>query len=141
MTNTVAGLFVVTLVVAGVERIFRVVGGIPNGISDGVRCDRQIEWPHVCREGAGTLTIDEAHLTGALSVFAGDCGRENLHLINGLFDAHRSDVPALAIAKQGPPAELNISEAAMGFGLDLLKMVFSRRRDQVIDLALRNLRH
>ena len=48
----------------------------------------------------------EAHLTGELAVCAGSCGPGNLHLINGLFDCHRSRVPVLAIAAQIPSAEL-----------------------------------
>ena len=36
----------------------------------------------------------------------GRCGPGNLHLINGLFDAHRIRVPVLAIAAQIPSAEI-----------------------------------
>src|SRR5205823_1045262 len=48
----------------------------------------------------------EAHLTGELAVCAGSCGPGNLHLINGLFDCHRSRVPVLAIAAQIPSADI-----------------------------------
>ena len=48
----------------------------------------------------------EAHLTDSLAVCAGSCGPGNLHLINGLFDCHRSRVPVLAIAAQIPSAEV-----------------------------------
>ena len=48
----------------------------------------------------------EAHLTGELAVCAGSCGPGNLHLINGLFDCHRSNVPVLAIAAHIPSAEI-----------------------------------
>ena len=37
---------------------------------------------------------------------AGSCGPGNLHLINGLFDAHRSRTPVLAIAAQIPSGEI-----------------------------------
>src|SRR5262249_19965181 len=43
---------------------------------------------------------------GELGVSAGRCGPGNLHLINGLFDCHRSRVPVLAIAAQIPSAEI-----------------------------------
>src|SRR5262249_56005625 len=36
----------------------------------------------------------------------GSCGPGNLHLINGLFDCHRSRVPVLAIAAHIPSAEI-----------------------------------
>ena len=48
----------------------------------------------------------EAHLTGRLAVCAGSCGPGNLHLINGLYDCHRSRVPVLAIAAQIPSQEI-----------------------------------
>ena len=43
---------------------------------------------------------------GELAVCAGSCGPGNLHLINGLYDCHRSRVPVLAIAAQIPSAEI-----------------------------------
>jgi len=48
----------------------------------------------------------EAHLTNEIAVCAGSCGPGNLHLINGLFDCHRSRVPVLAIAAQIPSPEI-----------------------------------
>jgi pyruvate dehydrogenase (quinone) len=48
----------------------------------------------------------EAHLTGSLAVCAGSCGPGNLHLINGLYDCHRSRVPVLAIAAHIPSNEI-----------------------------------
>jgi pyruvate dehydrogenase (quinone) len=47
-------------------------------------------------------------LTGKLAVCAGSCGPGNLHLINGLFDCHRSGVPVLAIAAHIPSTEIGI---------------------------------
>jgi pyruvate dehydrogenase (quinone) len=41
-----------------------------------------------------------------MAVCAGSCGPGNLHLINGLYDAHRSRVPVLAIAAQIPIGEI-----------------------------------
>ena len=45
-------------------------------------------------------------MTGKLAVCAGSCGPGNLHLINGLFDAHRSRTPVLAIAAHIPSGEI-----------------------------------
>jgi len=55
--------------------------------------------------GAGA----QAHLTGELAVCAGSCGPGNMHLINGLYDCHRSRVPVLAIAAQIPSQEIGSS--------------------------------
>src|SRR4029453_18861453 len=40
----------------------------------------------------------EAQKAGRRGVGAGSCGPGNTHLIQGVFDAHRSGVPVLAIA-------------------------------------------
>ena len=48
----------------------------------------------------------KSQITGELAVCAGSCGPGNLHLINGLFDAHRSRTPVLAIAAQIPSGEI-----------------------------------
>src|SRR6202021_2560740 len=107
MTRTVADQFVDTLVACGVKRIFGVVGDSLNGLTDVVRRRADIEWVHVRHEEVAAFAAGaEAHLTGDLAVCAGSCGPGNLHLINGLFDCHRSRVPVLAIAAQIPSAEI-----------------------------------
>jgi pyruvate dehydrogenase (quinone) len=107
MTRTVADQFVDTLVAAGVKRIFGVVGDSLNGLTDVVRRREDIEWVHVRHEEVAAFAAGaEAHLTGDLAVCAGSCGPGNLHLINGLFDCHRSRVPVLAIAAHIPSAEI-----------------------------------
>src|ERR1700723_2321172 len=107
MTRTVADQFVDTLVAAGVKRIFGVVGDSLNGLTDVIRRRGDIEWVHVRHEEVAAFAATaEAQLTGKLAVCAGSCGPGNLHLINGLFDAHRSRVPVLGIAAQIPSAEI-----------------------------------
>jgi pyruvate dehydrogenase (quinone) len=51
----------------------------------------------------------QAHVTGELAVCAGSCGPGNMHLINGLYDCHRSRTPVLAIAAQIPSQEIGSS--------------------------------
>jgi len=107
MSKTVADIFVETLVVAGVKRIYGIVGDSLNGLTDAVRRHGGIDWVHVRHEEVAAFAAGaEAHLTGELAVCAGSCGPGNLHLINGLFDCHRSRVPVLAIAAQIPSAEI-----------------------------------
>ena len=92
---------------AGVRRIYGVVGDSLNGLTDALRRHGDIDWIHTRHEEAAAFAAGaEAHLTGRLAVCAGSCGPGNLHLINGLFDAHRSRVPVLAIAAQIPSAEI-----------------------------------
>jgi pyruvate dehydrogenase (quinone) len=105
--KTVADQFVETLVAAGVKRIYGIVGDSLNGLTDAIRRQGKIEWLHVRHEEVAAFAAGaEAHLSGSLAVCAGSCGPGNLHLINGLFDCHRSRVPVLAIAAHLPSAEI-----------------------------------
>src|ERR1700723_3767323 len=105
--KTVSDLLVQTLVAAGVARIYGVSGDSLNGITDSIRRQKQIRWAHVRHEESAAFAAGaEAHLTGRLAVCAGSCGPGNLHLINGLYDCHRSRVPVLAIAAQIPSQEI-----------------------------------
>jgi pyruvate dehydrogenase (quinone) len=105
--KTVADQFAETLAAAGVKRIYGIVGDSLNGLTDSVRRQGKIEWVHVRHEEVAAFAAGaEAHLTGEIAVCAGSCGPGNLHLINGLFDCHRSRVPVLAIAAHIPSAEI-----------------------------------
>src|SRR3954469_22153472 len=105
--RTVADQFAATLAAAGVKRIYGIVGDSLNGLTDAIRRQGKIEWMHVRHEEVGAFAAGaEAHLTGSLAVCAGSCGPGNLHLINGLFDCHRSRVPVLAIAAHIPSPEI-----------------------------------
>src|SRR3954451_3972518 len=107
MPQTVADQFAAVLVAAGVKRIYGIVGDSLNGLTDALRRQGKIEWVHVRHEEVAAFAAGaEAHLTGELAVCAGSCGPGNLHLINGLFDCHRSRLPVLAIAAQIPSAEI-----------------------------------
>jgi pyruvate dehydrogenase (quinone) len=103
----VADLLVDVLVEAGVQRIYGLSGDSLNGITDSIRAKKKIQWVHMRHEEAAAFAAGaEAHLTGRLAVCAGSCGPGNLHLINGLYDCHRSRVPVLAIAAQIPSNEI-----------------------------------
>src|SRR4029453_17131356 len=107
MAQRVADQFAEILAAAGVKRIYGIVGDSLNGLTDALRGQGKIEWIHVRHEEVAAFAAGaEAHLTGELAVCAGSCGPGNLHLINGLFDCHRSRVPVLAIAAQIPSAEV-----------------------------------
>ena len=58
--------------------------------------------PHTARREA---TVS-AQITGTLAVCAGSCGPGHVHLVNGLYDCHRSRVPVLAIAAHIPSGEI-----------------------------------
>jgi pyruvate dehydrogenase (quinone) len=103
----IATLLVDTLAAAGVRRIYGVVGDSLNPITDAVRAHDTMQWIHVRHEEVGAFAAGaEAQLSGQLAVCAGSCGPGNLHLINGLYDCHRSGAPVLAIAAQIPSSEI-----------------------------------
>jgi pyruvate dehydrogenase (quinone) len=109
---TVADQLVDVLVQAGVRRIYGVVGDSLNPVVDAIRrsggsAKGGIDWVHVRNEEAGAFAAAaEAQLTGRLAVCAGSCGPGNLHLLQGVYDAHRSGAPVLAIASHIPAAQI-----------------------------------
>lgn len=107
MSFTVSDLIVQTLEQAGVSRVYGLPGDSLNGFTDALRRNRNMAWNHVRHEEAAAFAAaGEAAITGELAVCAASCGPGNLHLINGLFDAHRSRVPVLAIAAHIPTIEI-----------------------------------
>jgi pyruvate dehydrogenase (quinone) len=107
MAHTVAEHLVDILVQAGVRQIYGVVGDSLNPVTDALRRNGKVKWVDVRHEESGAFAAGaEAQLTGNLAVCAGSCGPGNLHLINGLYDAHRSLAPVLAIAAHIPSSEI-----------------------------------
>jgi pyruvate dehydrogenase (quinone) len=109
MAMTSADYIARVLEKAGIKHVYGVVGDSLNGLTDAFRRLDTIEWIHTRHEESAAFAASaEAHLTGELAVCAGSCGPGNLHLINGLFDCHRSGVPVLAIAAHIPSSEIGI---------------------------------
>ncbi|WP_338932358.1 pyruvate dehydrogenase [Streptomyces netropsis] len=105
--QTVAEQTVDILVRAGVRRLYGVVGDSLNPVVDAIRRNAAIDWIQVRHEEAAAFAAGaEAQLTGKLAACAGSCGPGNLHLINGLYDAHRSMAPVLALASHIPSSEI-----------------------------------
>lgn len=106
---TVADQLVEILEKAGVKRIYGIVGDSLNPITDALRRKKTIEWIHMRHEEVGAFAASaEAQLTGNLAVCCGSSGPGNLHLINGLFDAHRNHAPVLAIASHIPQSQIGV---------------------------------
>ncbi len=98
MSQTVAEQLVGMLKQAGVQRIYAVAGDSLNELNDAIRRDKSIQWIHVRHEEAGAYAASaEAQLNG-FACCAGSSGPGHVHLINGLYDADRSDAAVLAIA-------------------------------------------
>ncbi|WP_370415543.1 pyruvate dehydrogenase [Streptomyces fradiae] len=107
--QNVAEQFVDILVRAGVQRLYGVVGDSLNPVVDAIRRNGSIDWIQVRHEEVAAFAAGaEAQITGRLAACAGSCGPGNLHLINGLYDAHRSMAPVLALASQIPSGEIGL---------------------------------
>lgn len=105
MAKSVADQLVAMLVNAGIKRIYAVTGDSLNNVNDAVRREGSIQWIHVRHEEAGAYAASaEAQLKG-IACCAGSSGPGHVHLVNGLYDAHRSGATVLAIASTIPSFE------------------------------------
>ena len=109
MKKKVSDQLVEILVEAGIRRIYAVTGDSLNHINDAVSRNGKIKWIHVRHEETGAYAAGaEAQLNG-LACCAGSSGPGHVHLINGLYDAHRSSASVLAIASMIPCKEFGTS--------------------------------
>jgi len=105
MNNNVSDQLVEILVEAGIQRIYAVTGDSLNHVNEAVHRNGKIKWIHVRHEETAAFAAGaEAQLNG-LACCAGSSGPGHVHLINGLYDAHRSSASVLAIASTLPSKE------------------------------------
>jgi pyruvate dehydrogenase (quinone) len=98
MSKKVADQLVEMLVNAGIKRIYAVTGDSLNEVNDAVRREGTIQWVHVRHEEVGAFAASAEAQLGGLACCAGSSGPGHVHLINGLYEAHRSGAPVIAIA-------------------------------------------
>ena len=109
MGRKVASQLVENLKHAGIKHIYAVTGDSLNEVNDAVRKDGDVKWIHVRHEEAGAYAaMAEAELNG-IGCCAGSSGPGHVHLINGLYDAQRSNASVLAIASTCPTYEIGTS--------------------------------
>ena len=102
MKKNVSDQLVETLVDAGIQRIYAVAGDSLNHVNAAVHRNGKIKWIHVRHEETAAYAAGaEAQLSG-LTCCKGSSGPGHVHLINGLYDAHRSSASVLAIASTIP---------------------------------------
>ena len=100
MAKTAAEVIIEVFESAGVKHFYGVIGDTLNYVSDAI-AKSSIEWIHVRHEEVGAFAAGaDSYLTGTLAGCAGSCGPGSLHLINGVYEAHRSRIPLLVIASQ-----------------------------------------
>jgi pyruvate dehydrogenase (quinone) len=105
MKKNVSDQLVEILAEAGIQRIYAVTGDSLNHVNAAVHRNGKIKWIHVRHEETAAFAAGaEAQLNG-LACCAGSSGPGHVHLINGLYDAHRSSASVLAIASTIPTKE------------------------------------
>jgi pyruvate dehydrogenase (quinone) len=108
MGKNISDQLVETLVDAGIRRIYAVTGDSLNHVNAAVHNNGKIKWIHVRHEETAAYAAGaEAELNG-LACCAGSSGPGHVHLINGLYDAHRSSASVLAIASTIPTKEFGM---------------------------------
>lgn len=96
---TVAEQVVNQLAESGVKHLYAITGDSLNAVTDAITRDGRIKFIHMRHEEAAAFAASaEAQLTGKMAACAGSSGPGHVHLINGLYDANRSNAPVLAIA-------------------------------------------
>lgn len=102
MENTnqiVADQIVNQLAESGVKHLYAITGDSLNAVTDAITRDGRIKFIHMRHEESAAFAASaEAQLTGKLAACAGSSGPGHVHLINGLYDANRSNAPVIAIA-------------------------------------------
>lgn len=107
MSHTVSDVLVKKLVSWGVRRIYGLVGDSLNPVMEALQGEERLRWIHVRHEETAAFAASaEAQLTGCPAVCCGSCGPGNMHLINGLYDAHRSGAPVFALASHIPTSAI-----------------------------------
>jgi len=105
MNKNTSDQLVEILVEAGIKRIYAVTGDSLNHVNEAVHRNDNIQWIHVRHEETAAFAAGaEAQLNG-LACCAGSSGPGHVHLINGLYDAHRSSASVLVIASTIPTKE------------------------------------
>ena len=110
MSKKVADQLVDTLISAGVKRMYAITGDSLNEVNNAVRTNVKLQWIHVRHEETGAYAAGaEAQLTGNIACCSGSSGTWHIHLVNGLYDAHRSGAPVIAIASTLPGYQFGMS--------------------------------
>jgi pyruvate dehydrogenase (quinone) len=98
LSNTVSDQLVDMLVQADIKRVYAVTGDSLNFVNDAIRRNGKLQWIHVRNEETGAFAAGaEAQLNG-IACCAGSSGPGHVHLLNGLYDAHKSSASVIAIA-------------------------------------------
>ncbi|MGL5635407.1 MAG: thiamine pyrophosphate-dependent enzyme [Bacteroidales bacterium] len=98
MLTQVATIIADTLQYVGVKRIYG-IGGVGINILLNALSETSIQFIQTRNEEAAAFAAGgDAHITKELAVCCGSANAGSVHLLNGLYDAHRNGCPVLCIA-------------------------------------------
>ncbi|WP_095224821.1 thiamine pyrophosphate-dependent enzyme [Helicobacter sp. 12S02634-8] len=143
----VAEIIVETLVQAGVQRCYGIVGDTLNHFTDAIYHNQNIQWVHMRHEEAGGFAAGaDALITQRPVACAGSCGPGSLHFINSLMDAGRNRAPVVLIASQletphlgtNFPQEVDFKAIYGSFCVYCEQILAPSQAQQIVTMALQN---
>jgi len=105
MGKNVSKQIVELLEKASIKRVYAVTGDSLNFFNVAVKESKIVDWVHVRHEEVGAFAATaESELEG-IGCCAGSSGPGHVHLINGVYEAHKTRTPLLVIASTLPTTE------------------------------------
>lgn len=105
MRKNVAKQIVELLEKAGIKQIYAVTGDSLNFFNIAVKQSEVIDWIHVRHEETGAFAAAATSELTGIGCCAGSSGPGHVHLINGVYEAHRNRTPLVVIASTLPTIE------------------------------------
>ena len=105
MGKNVAHQIVELLEKANIKRVYAVTGDSLNFFNIAVKQSDKIDWVHVRHEEVGAYAATAESELAGIGCCAGSSGPGHVHLINGVYEAHKSRTPLLVIASTIPTIE------------------------------------
>ena len=105
MAKNVSHQIVELLEKANIKRVYAVTGDSLNFFNIAVKQSANIDWVHVRHEEVGAYAATAESELNGIGCCAGSSGPGHVHLINGVYEAHKSRTPLVVIASTIPTIE------------------------------------
>ncbi|WP_334124182.1 thiamine pyrophosphate-dependent enzyme [Empedobacter brevis] len=105
MAKNVSHQIVELLERANIKRVYAVTGDSLNFFNIAVKQSDNIDWVHVRHEEVGAYAATAESELNGIGCCAGSSGPGHVHLINGVYEAHKSRTPLVVIASTIPTIE------------------------------------
>lgn len=105
MAKNVSHQIVELLEKANIKRVYAVTGDSLNFFNIAVKQSDNTDWVHVRHEEVGAYAATAESELNGIGCCAGSSGPGHVHLINGVYEAHKSRTPLVVIASTIPTIE------------------------------------